>query len=99
MKRAGLKCKPSKCEIPKDSIKYLGRMVDKRGIRPDPDVVEVVLTWKSPKTEHELMSFLDFANYYTEFIMGYADKVYSMQQLMRHKGENSHGIKQLKSHF
>ena len=28
MKRAGLKCKPSKCEILKDWIKYLGRMVD-----------------------------------------------------------------------
>ena len=35
MKRSGLKCKPSKCEILKDSIKYLGRMVDKHGIRPD----------------------------------------------------------------
>ena len=39
MKRSGLKCKPSKCEILKDSIKYLGRMVDKHGIRPDPDAV------------------------------------------------------------
>ena len=29
MKRAGLKCKPSKCEILRDSIKYLGRMVDR----------------------------------------------------------------------
>ena len=29
------------------------------------------------------MSFLDFANYYREFIEGYADKVYPMQQLMR----------------
>ena len=57
MKRSGLKCKPSKCEILKDSIKYLGRMVDKHGIRPDTDAVEAVLTWKSPKTEHQLMSF------------------------------------------
>ena len=87
MKRPGLKCKPSKCEILKDSIKYLGRMVDRHGIRPDPDAVEAVLTWKSPKTEHQLMSFLGFANYYREFIMGYADKVYPMQQLMRHKGK------------
>ena len=86
MKRSGLKCKTSKCEILKDSIKYLGRMVDKHGIRPDPDAVEAVLTWKSPKTEHQLMSFLGFANYYREFIKGYADKVYPMQQLMRHKG-------------
>ena len=37
--------------------------------------------------EHQLMSFLGFANYYTEFITGYADKVYPMQQLMRHKGK------------
>ena len=40
MKRAGLKCKPSKCEILKYSIKYLGRMVNKHGIRPDSDSVE-----------------------------------------------------------
>ena len=88
MKRSGLKCKPSKCEILKDSIKYSGRMVDRHGIRPDPDAVEAVLTWKSPKTEHQLMSFLGFANYYREFIKDYADKVYPMQQLMRHKGKN-----------
>ena len=73
MKRSGLKCKPSKCEILKDSIKYLDRMVDRHGIRPDPDAVETVLTWRSPKTEHQLMSFLGFANYYREFIKGYAD--------------------------
>ena len=46
MKRVGLKCKPSKCEILKDSIKYLGMMVDKHGFRPDPDAVEAVVTWK-----------------------------------------------------
>ena len=85
MKRVGLKCKPLKCEILKDLIKYLGRMVDKHGIRPDPYAVEAVLT--SPKTEHQLMSFLAFANHYKEFIRGYADKVYPMQQLLRHKGK------------
>ena len=44
MKRSGLMCKPSKCEILKDSIKYLGRMVDRHGIRPDSDAVEAVQT-------------------------------------------------------
>ena len=51
MKRAGLKCKPSKCEILRDSIKYLGRMVDRHGVRPDPEAVEAVLTWKTPRTD------------------------------------------------
>ena len=85
MKRAGLKCKPSKCEILRDSIKYLGRKVDRHGVRPDPEAVEAVLTWKATRTGKQLMSFLGFANYYREFIKGYADKVYPMQELMRNK--------------
>ena len=75
MKQAGLKCKPSKYEILRDSIKYLGRLVDRHGVRPDPETVEAVLTWKAPKTDTQLMSFLGFANYYREFIKGYADKI------------------------
>ena len=87
MKRAGFKCKPSKCEILRDSIKYLGRMVDRHGLRPDPEAVEAVLTWKAPRTDTQLLSFLGFANYYREFLKGYADKVYPMQKLMRNKGK------------
>ena len=87
MKRAGLKCKLSKCEILRDSIKYLGRMVDRHGVRPNPDAVEAVLTWKTPKTDTQLMSFQGFANYCRQFVTRYADKVYPMRQLMRNKGK------------
>ena len=87
MKQAGLKCKPSKCEILTDSIKYLGRLVDKHGVRPVPEAVEAVLTWKAPNTDTQLMRFLGFANYYREFIKGYADKIYPIQRLMRNKGK------------
>ena len=52
MKRAGLECKPLKCETLKYSMRYLGRMVDKHGIRPNPDAVEAVRTRKdSPETD------------------------------------------------
>ena len=62
-------------------------MVDRHGLRPDPEAVEAVLTWKAPRTDTQLLSFLGFANYYREFIKGYADKVYPMQKLMRNKGK------------
>ena len=58
IKQAGLKCKSSKCEILRNSIKCLGRLVDKHGVRPDPEVVEAALTWKESKTDTQLMSFL-----------------------------------------
>ena len=70
MKRAGLKRKASKCEILRYSIKYLGRMVDRHGVTPDPDAVEAVLTCKAPRTDTQLMSFLGFVNYYRELIKG-----------------------------
>ena len=66
-KRAGLKCKPPKYEILRDSIKYPGRMVDRHGVRPAPEALEAVLTWKAPRMDTQLMSFLGFANYYREF--------------------------------
>ena len=87
IKIAGLKCKPSKCEILRDSTQYLGRMVDMHGVRPNQETVDAVLTWKAPRTDTQLMSFLAFANYNSEFIKGYADKVYAMQKLMRNKGK------------
>ena len=43
MKRAGWKCKPSKCEILRDPFKNLRRMADRHGVRPNPDEVEAVL--------------------------------------------------------
>ena len=37
MKQAGLKCKPSKFEILRDSMKKMGRLVEKHGVGPDPE--------------------------------------------------------------
>ena len=55
-------------------------------VRTDPEAVEPVLTWKAPKTDTQLMSFLGFANLYREFIKGYADKINPMQRLTRNRG-------------
>ena len=99
MKSAGLIRKATNCEIMKSSIKYLGGMLDKHGIRPSPEAAEVVLTRKSPKTEHQLISFLGIANYYRELIKGYTDMLHPMQQLMRHKEKISHGTMAQKKQF
>ena len=61
--------------------------MDRHGVRRDPEAVEAVLTWKAPRTDTQLMSFLGFANYNREFIKRYADKVYPMKKLMRNKGK------------
>ena len=60
IKRADLKCEPLKCEILSDSIKYLEEMVDRHGVRPEPDAVEALLTWKAAWTNNQLICFLGF---------------------------------------
>ena len=89
MRRAGLKTKPSKLKTLRDSIKYLGRLVDRHGVKADSEAVEAVLIWKAPRTDGQIMSFPRFAKYYRELMKGYADKVYAMQKLMRNKEKKS----------
>ena len=70
MKRAALKFKPSNCKILRDSKNYLGEIVDKDGLRPDPDAAKAALTRKTPKIDTQLMRFLRFTKYYREFLRG-----------------------------
>ena len=70
-----------------EGLKYLSCLVDNHGVRPNTEAVEALLTWKAPRTDTQLMSFLGFANCYQEIIKGYADKIYPVQQLMRNKGK------------
>ncbi len=83
LRQARLKRKPSKCEFLKCSIKYLGRIVDKEGVRPDPDSVETIMQWTRPRNKRELQSFLGFANYYREFIKGRSELIEPMNRLIK----------------
>jgi hypothetical protein len=52
-------CK-AKSSFAQKEIKYLGHIVDKQGIRPDPKKVEAVQTWPVPKNVHDVRSFFGF---------------------------------------
>ena len=51
--------------------------------KPDPEQTDVVKTWQAPKDVAQLSSFLGFANYYREFIKGYADIAAPLSRLNR----------------
>jgi hypothetical protein len=63
---------PKKCEFNKPEVRFLGHLVSKEGIRPDPDKVKVMKEWPVPTDKNELYRFLGFANYFRLFIRGYA---------------------------
>ena len=63
LRAAGLKLKPKKCDLFQTQVNYLGHILDKTGIRPDPKKIEAVRDWERPKTVTQVRSFTAFCNF------------------------------------
>ena len=87
LKTAGLKLKPSKCELFKKSISYLGHVVSEEGVHTDPKKIAAVKTWARPTTVHTVRKFLGFVNYYRKFIKDYSKIAKPLYNLI--SGENA----------
>jgi hypothetical protein len=72
LRAAGLKLKPSKCELLRPRVSYLGHVVSSDGISTDPKKVETVKVWPVPKCHTDLRAFLGFVGYYRRFIPEFA---------------------------
>lgn len=72
LKEYGLKLSVEKCKFLQTSVRYLGHIVSQNGMETDPQKIETIKTWPSPKTLKELRSFLRFSGYYRHFIRDYA---------------------------
>ena len=79
---AGLWLKPSKGEFYKSHITYLGHIMSKDGIEPDPKKITATNELPVPKTVTEVQSFLGFTNYYQKFIPKYAHVAKPINQLV-----------------
>ena len=75
LREAGNKMRVAKCDFMKSEIKYLGRAVSAEGVKPDTKAVSKVRDWDIHRTKTEIQCFLDFANYYREFIPWHAKLV------------------------
>lgn len=65
---AGLRLKQDKCELFKDSVEYLGFVIDKHGLHKSKQKIEAILNCECPKNVSELKSFLGMVNYYRCFV-------------------------------
>jgi hypothetical protein len=75
-------CK-AKSSFAQSEIKYLGHIVDKQGIRPDPKKVDAVQTWPIPKNVHDVRSFLGLVNYFRKFIEHYSEIAVPLTKLTK----------------
>ncbi len=67
-----LYAKPSKCDLFKTKVHFLGFIVENSHIKTDPEKVQVMRDWKIPTTVRELRSFLGLCNFYRKFVQGFS---------------------------
>ncbi|XP_063542080.1 uncharacterized protein K02A2.6-like [Cydia strobilella] len=83
LKDLGLKLKKSKCTFLADEVCYLGFVVSKDGIKPDPNKVAAVAKMPPPSCVTEVRSFLGMVNFYSKFIPNASDILDPIHSLLR----------------
>lgn len=68
LRTMGFTVKLSKCSFLKPSVKYLGFIIDKHGLHPDPKKLDAIHNAPRPENVTQLKSFLGLLNYYGKFI-------------------------------
>ena len=71
-KDAGLKLTLKKCKFAKESVKYLGHIISRKGIQIDPIKVQGIRDYQVPKNAKGVRRFLGMASYYRKFIKDFS---------------------------
>ena len=83
LRAAGLKLKPTKCDLFKQQNNYLGHIVSKEGVSTDIDKITAVTGWPQHTTVTEVRSFLAFVSYYRRFIPNFSKVAKSLNRLLQ----------------
>ena len=86
LEEAGLKFKPSKCELFWWQIAYLGHVISAQGVATDESKIEAIKKWSIPQNVMEVWSFLGFMGYYHQFIPKFMQVAQPLHELTL--GEN-----------
>ena len=89
--KEGLTINPKKTEIAVKQIEFLGTIIDKDGIRPNPQNLGKVLNFELPQTSRKLKSFLGLASFLRRYIKNYA--AISMILYDKTKGDKAFKLK------
>lgn len=72
LRESNFKIQMDKSEFLKHETPYLGHVITREGIKPNPDKIAAIQNFPIPKTTKEIKSFLGLLGYYRKFIPDFA---------------------------
>ena len=75
--------KLSKCVFAVDKVHYLGHVISKGTVAPDPEKVKAILDWPPPRSLTALRGFLGLTGFYRRFVRHYASLAAPLTDLLR----------------
>lgn len=90
----GVKLRPTKCDLFKHEVRYVGRLVSAEGIRIDPKDLEAVYALKNetPTTIGDVRRIAGFLSYYRSYVQDFsrvAKPIYELLQQKRSQEQQS----------
>jgi len=83
MKEEGFRLKMEKCNFAKNSLKYLGHIIEKNSIRPLKDNLRAIKEFEEPKNKKNVRQFLGKINFYYKYIENAAKQLEPLHNLLR----------------
>lgn len=85
LREYGIKLKPSKCDLLKPEVRYLGRIVSAEGSKVDPADFEAVRALKDirPQNVGQLRKMLGLLTYYRQYIKDFSRKASCLYDLLK----------------
>ncbi|CAG8486239.1 129_t:CDS:2 [Gigaspora rosea] len=87
IENSGLKLNPEKCDLFKNSIKFLGHVVSQDGVELDEEKVIKVQEYPTPTSLKQFCGFIGFASYYRRFIPQFATIAKPLHKLLEKEVE------------
>ena len=80
-RKVNLRLNSLKMELRKPEVKFMGHVISKEGLKPDPAKVKAVEDMPQPSCKQEVLSLLGFINYLSGFLPRLADVAQPLRDL------------------
>ena len=85
LKNANLTVNLDKCNFARDSLKFLGFVVDEKGLRTDPEKISAILEYPTPSTTTQIRRVIGMIGYYRRFLPNFSSVAAPITDLLKGK--------------